>query len=174
MLWHCRPTTRTATRLIGPALGGVLIEVFGGYNWNFYLESAAYIGALIASGPSHPYEQSRPLMNQPCCRIWVKGLSYIWNHKVILYLIAIMLIPNLVFQPVVFILPIFVSDILGSSEGIGGCFFRNGVGGVTASIIVGNLDLNWGRENYYLRHDFRREYIGHGSSPTLTSNMPCF
>ena len=74
-----------------------------------------------------------------------EGLSYVWNHKVILYLIAIMMIPNLVFQPVVFILPIFVSDILGSSEGIGGLLLSvMGVGGVTASIIVATFGFKLG------------------------------
>jgi MFS family permease len=139
-------TTRTATRLIGPALGGVLIEVFGGYNWNFYLESAAYIGALIAIWPLRtPYRTKSTANESTMLQNMGEGLSYIWNHKVILYLIAIMLIPNLVFQPVVFILPIFVSDILGSSEGIGGMLLSvMGVGGVTASIIVATFGFKLG------------------------------
>jgi predicted MFS family arabinose efflux permease len=139
-------TTRTATRLLGPALGGILIEVFGGYNWNFYLEAACYVGALIMIWPLRtPYQTKSTARESTMLQNMGEGLSYVWNHKVILYLIAIMLIPNLVFQPVVFILPIFVSDILGSSEGIGGLLLSvMGVGGVTASIIVATFGFQLG------------------------------
>lgn len=139
-------TTRTATRLLGPALGGVLIEVFGGYSWNFYLEAAAYIGALIVIWPLRtPYRTKSTANESTMLQNMGEGLSYIWNHKVILYLIAIMMIPNLVFQPVVFILPIFVTAILGSSEGIGGMLLSvMGVGGVTASIIVATFGFKLG------------------------------
>ena len=139
-------TTRTATRLLGPALGGVLIEVFGGYSWNFYLEAAAYIGALIVIWPLRtPYRTKSTALESTMLQNMGEGLSYIWNHKVILYLIAIMMIPNLVFQPVVFILPIFVTAILGSSEGIGGMLLSvMGVGGVTASIIVATFGFKLG------------------------------
>ena len=139
-------TTRTATRLLGPALGGVLIEVFGGYSWNFYLEAAAYIGALIVIWPLQtPYRTKSTALESTMLQNMGEGLSYIWNHKVILYLIAIMMIPNLVFQPVVFILPIFVTAILGSSEGIGGMLLSvMGVGGVTASIIVATFGFKLG------------------------------
>jgi len=139
-------TTRTATRLLGPALGGILIEVFGGYDWNFYLEAAAYIGALIVIWPLRtPYRTKSNAHESTMLQNMGQGLSYVWNHRVILYLIAIMMIPNLVFQPVVFILPIFVADILGSSEGIGGLLLSvMGVGGVTASIIVATFGFKLG------------------------------
>ena len=56
-----------------------------------------------------------------------------------------MMIPNLVFQPVVFIRPSFVTAILGSSEGIGGMLLSvMGVGGVTASIIVATFGFKLG------------------------------
>ena len=34
--------TRVTARLVAPAVGGVLIEVLGGFNWNFFLEAGAY------------------------------------------------------------------------------------------------------------------------------------
>lgn len=140
-------TTRTGTRLLGPALGGVLIELLGGFNWNFFLEAAAYVGVAIIMFPMRtPYYTPSTARHSSPWSNMKEGLSYIWKARVILHLIAMSMIPNFVFQPLVFILPVFITDALGGSEGVGGLLLSvMGIGGVVATMVIASVGFRLGK-----------------------------
>ena len=139
-------TTRTGTRLLGPALGGVLIEVLGGFSWNFYIEAGAYCCVIVMMFLMRtPYQTESTARDESIWNNMKEGLIYIWNNRVILHLIVMTVIPNFVFQPLVFIMPIFVTDALGGSEGMGGLLLSvMGVGGVVSTIVIASLGFRLG------------------------------
>ena len=139
-------TTRTGTRLLGPALGGVLIEVLGGFSWNFYIEAGSYCLVIVMMLLMRtPYQTESTAREESIWNNMKEGIIYIWNNRVILHLIVMTVIPNFVFQPLVFIMPIFVTDALGGSEGMGGLLLSvMGVGGVVSTIVIAALGFQLG------------------------------
>ncbi|MDA0734928.1 MAG: MFS transporter [Chloroflexi bacterium] len=140
-------TTRTSTRLLGPALGGVLIEVLGGFNWNFFLEAGAYVGVAAIMFPMRtPYQSASTALAASVWGNMKEGLAYIWKTRIILHLMLISLLPNFVFQPLVFLLPVFISDVLKGSEGLGGLLLSiMGVGGVIATMLIASVGFKLGK-----------------------------
>lgn len=140
-------TARTSTRLLGPALGGVLIELLGGFNWNFFLEAVAYIGVAAIMFPMRTPYQS--VSTARAASVWSnmkEGLAYIWKTRIILHLMLISLLPNFVFQPLVFLLPVFISDVLKGSEGLGGLLLSiMGIGGVAATMLIASIGFKLGK-----------------------------
>jgi len=66
-----------------------------------------------------------------------EGLAYVWRQKIILQLIIMLLIPNIVFQPLIFLLPVFTTEVLGKEAATGGILAAAmGVGGVVAAVII--------------------------------------
>jgi sugar phosphate permease len=58
----------------------------------------------------------------------------------------ISLLPNFVFQPLVFLLPVFISDVLKGSEGLGGLLLSlMGVGGVVATMLIASIGFKLGK-----------------------------
>ena len=140
-------TARTGTRLLGPALGGVLIELLGGFNWNFFLEAGAYVGVAAIMFPMRTPYQS--VSTARAASVWgnmKEGLAYIWKARIILHLMLISLLPNFVFQPLVFLLPVFISDVLKGSEGLGGLLLSlMGIGGVVATMLIASIGFKLGK-----------------------------
>ena len=53
----------------------------------------------------------------------VEGLRFVWQEKRILQLIIMSLIPNFLFQPLAFLLPVFTTEVLHRGAG-SGAFWR--------------------------------------------------
>lgn len=69
-----------------------------------------------------------------------EGLAYVVKEKTILQLILMAVIPNLIFQPVTFILPIFTTKVLGRGADAGGVLAGAiAAGGIIAAIIVPSI-----------------------------------
>ena len=140
-------TARTGTRLLGPALGGVLIEVMGGFDWNFFLEAGSYVGAAILMIPMRtPYQVASTARRASMWSNMKEGFAYIGKTRVIMHLIVMSFIPNFVFQPVIFLLPVFISGVLKGSEGTGGLLLSiMGVGGVVATLLIASVGFRFGK-----------------------------
>jgi hypothetical protein len=66
-----------------------------------------------------------------------EGLDYVVKERTILQLILMAVIPNLVFQPVTFVLPIFTTEVLDRGAGAGGLLAGAiGGGGIVAAVII--------------------------------------
>ena len=125
------------TRIIAPAIGGLIIATLG-FNWNFFLEAMAYVGIVVLLVPVKlPYRTEASGPRSSPLRSMQEGLAYVWRQKIILHLIVMLLIPNIVFQPLIFLLPVFTTEVLGREAATGGILASAmGVGGVVAGVII--------------------------------------
>ena len=126
-----------STRIIAPAIGGLIIATLG-FNWNFFLEALAYVGIIVMLIPVKlPYRTMPSGPRSSPLRSMQEGLAYVWRQKIILQLIIMLLIPNIVFQPLIFLLPVFTTEVLGKEAATGGILAAAmGVGGVVAAVII--------------------------------------
>ena len=126
-----------STRIISPAIGGLLIALLG-FKWNFFLEAALYVLIVLMLLPVKlPYRTERPAARESAVSSMLAGLRYVKNEKRILQLILLPLIPNLVFQPLVFVLPVFTTEVLNRGADSGGALAAAvGVGGFIAAVFI--------------------------------------
>lgn len=126
-----------STRIISPAIGGLLIALLG-FKWNFFLEAALYVLIVLMLLPVKlPYRTERPAARESAVASMLAGLRYVKNEKRILQLILLPLIPNLVFQPLVFVLPVFTTEVLNRGADSGGALAAAvGVGGFIAAVFI--------------------------------------
>ena len=140
--------TITGTRFIGPFIGGVLIANLG-FFWNFTIESLLYAGVVAALLPlSTPYFQARREEDRgSILRDLVEGVRYVWSgNRAILLLIALGLIPNVVLQPLMFMLPVFTERVLGMGADVGGYLLAvNGGGGLVAASMMASFGFLYKR-----------------------------
>ena len=124
-------------RIVGPAVGGLLIATLG-FNWNFFIEAAAYVIIVLVYLPMKlPYREDRSPSELSLLASMREGLAYVVKERTILQLILMAVIPNLIFQPVVFVLPIFTTQVLGRGADAGGILAGAvGAGGIIAAIII--------------------------------------
>ena len=126
-----------STRIFSPALGGLLIATLG-FKWNFLLEAALYVVIVLMMLPVRlPYRTEGGGGHSSVFSSMMAGLRYVKGERRILQLIIMALIPNLVFQPLVFVLPVFTTEVLNRGPGAGGTLAAAvGVGGFIAAIFV--------------------------------------
>ena len=133
--------TIPGTRMIGPFIGGIIVAKVG-FFWNFTIEAALYLGVIIALIPmSTPYFIRREFttkfgMSQMLTDM-ADGFKYLWNKQRSLSLIYILSIaPNVVLHPVLFLLPLFTTDVLHRDVDYGGYMMAvNGAGGLLMVLV---------------------------------------
>ena len=134
--------TITGTRFIGPFVGGVLIANLG-FFWNFTIESLLYAGVVVALLPMKtPYFQERRAEDRgSMLRDFVEGVRYVWSgNRAIFVLLALGMIPNVVLQPLMFMLPVFTEQVLNKGADVGGYLLAvNGGGGLVAALMMASL-----------------------------------
>ncbi len=130
-----------STRIIAPAMGALMVATLG-FKWNFFVEAVLYVVIVLLLIPVKlPYrtEQASGSHGSAFSSL-VTGLRYVKKEKSILQLIVMSLIPNLLFQPVIFFLPVFTVDILGREIGAGGALASAvGLGGVAAALFIAGI-----------------------------------
>jgi MFS transporter, DHA1 family, staphyloferrin A biosynthesis exporter len=128
-----------ATKVMGPALGGLLIALFG-VAGNFFVQALAYVGVLTMiyrmAVPRTPAQarQSSMFANMK------EGLRYVWSNTLVLALILIALVPRLLAVPYQTLMPIFQKDVLGvGPAGLGMLMAAPGVGGLIALLTLASI-----------------------------------
>ncbi|MEI7926318.1 MAG: MFS transporter, partial [Chloroflexota bacterium] len=131
--------TMNSTRVIGPAIGGLLIATVG-MSGAFWVNAATFIlllGALaMMRFPTQPERRTR----ESVLHELVDGFRYIKGHPQLRLLVLLALIPILLGQPYVTMLPIFASDVLHiGGGGLGALNTASAVGAVVGSLSVASL-----------------------------------
>jgi MFS family permease len=128
-----------ATKVMGPALGGLLIAAFG-VSGNFFVQALAYAGVLIMiyrmAVPRTPAQarQSSMFANMK------EGLRYVWSNTLVLALILIALVPRLLAVPYQTLMPIFQKDVLRvGPAGLGMLMAAPGIGGLIALLAFASI-----------------------------------
>lgn len=130
-----------STRIIAPAIGALMVATLG-FKWNFFIEALLYVGIVLLLIPVKlPYRtEQRQGGHGSAFSSLVSGLRYVKNEKRILQLIVMSLIPNLLFQPVIFFLPVFTVDVLHRDIGAGGALASAvGLGGIAAAVFIAGI-----------------------------------
>tara|TARA_A100001037_G_scaffold78817_1_gene70755 strand:- start:1234 stop:2484 length:1251 start_codon:yes stop_codon:yes gene_type:complete len=133
--------TIPGTRMIGPFIGGIIVAKVG-FFWNFTIEAGLYLGVIVALIPmSTPYFIRREFVTKfgisQMVGDMVDGFKYLWNKQRPLSLIYILsAAPNVVLHPVIFLLPLFTTDVLHRNVDYGGYMMAiNGAGGLLMVLV---------------------------------------
>lgn len=134
--------TIPGTRMIGPFVGGILITTLG-FFWNFTVEALLYLGTVAAYLPMKtPYTQRRASQaDTSFVSDLFAGFSYVWRDKrVLLYITLLGFIPNTIVEPVMFLLPVFTSEVLRQGADVGGYLVAiNGFGGLMMALFIASF-----------------------------------
>lgn len=127
--------TIPGTRMIGPFIGGLLVTSFG-FFWNFTIEALLYLAVFISLLPmktpfTGPRNTSQSFGIGGIFKDLVDGIKYLWKkQRVLTLLFFLSSAPNIVCHPLLFLLPVYISEVLGRGADYGGYMLSlNGVGG---------------------------------------------
>ena len=127
------------TKVVGPALGGILIAAFGP-GGNFYVQAVAYIGVLAAIFAMRPPPQIAPAEQASAFADLKEGLAYVRSTPVVLALMISALVPNIFAMPYQALMPVFQKDVLRvGPEALGLMLAAPGVGAVVAALILASI-----------------------------------
>lgn len=124
------------SRVIGPAIGGISIGVFG-IAGSYYLNALSYLAVIIPLILMHPDQKQLAGKQQSMWRSLREGLSYVKRRSTLqIILLLHFTIAFLVF-PYVTLLPLFARDIFHiGAPGLGLLNAASGTGALTGAILL--------------------------------------
>lgn len=129
-------TTFNFTRMLGPPLGGLLLEI-AGLHGAFFLGAALHgVAIILIVGLSYAPAHREPIKKNFFAQI-TEGFRYIRTQRTIIAILAITLIFNLLAAPFTSMLPVIGKDEFGlSAFPIGILAAADGAGGLVGSIMI--------------------------------------
>ena len=124
-----------ATRVIGPAVGGVVIAAMGMANC-FYLNAASFLAVLLALAllklPS-----SQPAPWTPLWHAWKELGDYLWTRREVRLLLLLMTLVAVLAMPYYVLLPMLARNTLGvGPSGFGILMGASGLGAFLGGLIA--------------------------------------
>lgn len=128
------------TRIAGPALGGLLIALFGA-GGNFLIQALCYMAVIAMIFPARIPPPSGQGTSQPVLTNIMEGLSYVRHDKTVLTLILMGLIPSIFVMPAsMSLLPVFAEDVLDvGPTGLGILMSASGAGALLGTLSLASL-----------------------------------
>lgn len=128
------------SRVIGPALGGVLIVAFGAAG-NFLLQAGLFLCMVATIIPMKtPFRDATLRMKTSAFRSLKEGIKYVWGDKTLFGLMILSFIPSLFVMPILHILPVFTDAVLHAKANIYGYLVASfGVGGLLATLVLASF-----------------------------------
>jgi MFS family permease len=133
------------TEGVGPAICGVLIQVFG-VDVSYYTQVAFFVLATVwtvqikVPESSVPVAYSRGSAPQSFFGSAKEGFAYIGSHRIILALMVLGLAPAIMGKPYSSLMPIFAIDVLhGDASTQGLLLSMAGIGAVLGALTVASL-----------------------------------
>lgn len=125
-------------KVLGPALGGVLIAAFGA-GGNFFVQCAAYVGVLVMIYWMHVPPTPDEASKSSALENLKEGMAYVWSNPTVLALMAAAYVPRVFAVPYQTLMPVFQKDVLGvGPEGLGLLMAAPGAGAVLAIVLLGS------------------------------------
>jgi MFS family permease len=133
-------TAINATRIIGPAAGGVLIVAFG-VAGNFLLQAALYLCMVAVIFPMKtPYRDTMSVSQASALRSLKEGIQYVWGNKTMFGLVMLSFIPALFIMPILQIMPAFTEEVLRAKADVYGYLMASfGVGALLATLTMASF-----------------------------------
>jgi MFS family permease len=127
------------TKVLGPALGGMLIALFGPAG-NFFIQGIAYSGVLAMVYLMHVPPTPDQARHSSMMANLKEGLGYVWSNSLILSLMSLALVPRIFAIPYQTLMPIFQKDVLKvGPAGLGMLMAAPGVGALIALFTLATL-----------------------------------
>ena len=138
------------TKVVGPALGGILIALFGAAG-NFFVQSAAYVGALAMIYGMHVPPTAKEARRSSALANLKEGFAYVWSTPAVLALMITAYVPTVFAVPYQTLMPVFQKDVLGvGPEGLGMLMSAPGIGAVLALLMLATISSRMRRQGLLL------------------------
>jgi MFS family permease len=136
--------TNNLTRVLGPAIGGILIATVG-VAGAFYVNGLSFVAVLFGLAmmrfPPREVRQKTGILTE-----LLGGLRYIRGEPNMRTLIVLALVPVILGQPYMTMLTVFASDVLGiGASGLGLLTACSGAGAVCGSLFIASRGASSGR-----------------------------
>jgi MFS family permease len=129
----------SGTRIIGPALAGILIAVTGPAVC-FFITFAGYCYLLFSLTRIRLARRERPQSQPGVLDDFKEGWTYVFNNKNFFSLIMMTFLNSVFGMSYIFMLPVFAKDILNAgSSGYGFLMAASGIGSVLGILTVASL-----------------------------------
>jgi MFS transporter, DHA1 family, staphyloferrin A biosynthesis exporter len=126
-------------KIIGPAVGGAMIAVFG-VAGNFFVQGVAYAGVLVMIYLMHVPPTPAEARRSSALTNLKEGFSYVWSTPAVLALMILAYVPRIFAVPYQTLMPVFQKDVLGvGPEGLGLLMAAPGVGAVLSVLVLASL-----------------------------------
>jgi MFS family permease len=126
-------------KIIGPAVGGAMIALFGA-GGNFFVQAVAYVGVLVMIYLMHVSPTPAEARRSSALTNLKEGFSYVWSTPAVLALMILAYVPRVFAVPYQTLMPVFQKDVLAvGPEGLGLLMAAPGVGAVTAVLILASV-----------------------------------
>jgi MFS transporter, DHA1 family, staphyloferrin A biosynthesis exporter len=137
-------------KVIGPALGGLMIVLFGA-GGNFFVQSVAYVGVLIMIYLMHVPPTPAEARRSSALANLKEGFSYVWSTPAVLALMILAYVPRIFAVPYQTLMPVFQKDVLRvGPEGLGMLMAAPGVGAVLSVLMLASFANRFRRQGLLL------------------------
>jgi MFS family permease len=129
-------TMFNGARIIGPALGGMLVATVG-EGWCFFVNGISFLAVLVAlSFMAVPSHQRSPVQQHVVAHM-AAGLAYAWRARPVRALLALLGFISLVGLPYAVLMPVISDKVLHSGPtGLGILMGSAGVGALAAALTL--------------------------------------
>lgn len=132
-------TAFNATRILGPAAGGILMGWLGPAS-TMGLVAATWIGVIATTQMLRPPIGEAPLQSRNMWQDMGDGFVHIWNNHVVLTLLLIALVPMVLAMPYFTLMPVFAKDVFHmDASGLGLLLSASGIGALVGSLGVASM-----------------------------------
>jgi MFS family permease len=137
-------------KVLGPALGGLMIAMFGPAG-NFFVQSSAYLGVLAMTYLMHVPPTPDKARRSSALANLKEGFAYVWTTPAVLALMTLAYVPRVFAVPYQTLMPVFQKDVLKvGPEGLGMLMAAPGVGAVLAVLILASVANRVKRQGLFL------------------------
>src|SRR5436309_15686502 len=137
-------------KIIGPALGGAMIALFGA-GGNFFFQGEGYLGVFVIIYYIHISATPDEARRSSALANLKEGFAYVWSTPAVLALMMLAYVPRIFAVPYQTLMPVFQKDVLKvGPEGLGMLMAAPGVGAVLAVLILASLFNRLRRQGLFL------------------------
>ncbi|MCE3239599.1 MAG: permease of the major facilitator superfamily [Deltaproteobacteria bacterium] len=137
-------------KVLGPALGGVMIAVFGAAG-NFWVQGAAYVVVLWMIQLMHVPPTHANALRASAMANLKEGFAYVRSTPTVLALMILAYVPRIFAVPYQTLMPVFQKDVLQvGPEGLGLLMAAPGLGAVLAVLTLASISSRVKRQGLML------------------------
>src|SRR6185503_284485 len=137
-------------KVVGPALGGAMIALFGP-SGNFFVQAIAYVGVLFMIYWMNVPPTSAQTRQASALANLKEGFAYVWSTPAVLALMILAYVPRVFAVPYQTLMPVFQKDVLKiGPEGLGMRMAAPGVGALLAVLILASVVNRLRRQGLFL------------------------